>query len=161
MPPPVPSPVIPENRIPQSLLLGGFDFPQLRADLTFDEGSRRKPYVDTLGNVSIGIGRNLTDVGISPDEVSYLFTNDVITACSDLDLLMPWWRSLPASHQRIMVNLAFNMGAAKLRTFPVFLAAMKDGRWGAAGDALRDSRWFDQVGGRGPRMIQRLSVVSA
>ena len=38
--------------------------------LTRDEGIRNKPYVDTVGKVTIGVGRNLSDVGLYPDEIS-------------------------------------------------------------------------------------------
>ena len=32
------------------------------------EGRRLKPYTDTVGKLTIGYGRNLTDVGISDEE---------------------------------------------------------------------------------------------
>ena len=45
---------------------------RLRAQLVLHEGSRLKPYRDTVGKLTIGIGRNLDDVGLSEDEVDYL-----------------------------------------------------------------------------------------
>ena len=33
------------------------------------EGIRSKPYKDTVGKITIGVGRNLDDVGLSNDEI--------------------------------------------------------------------------------------------
>jgi lysozyme len=45
-----------------------------------DEGIRLKLYIDTVDKATIGCGRNLTDVGISQDEVFLLLYNDVTRA---------------------------------------------------------------------------------
>ncbi len=45
------------------------------------------------------------------------------------------------------------MGEHGLSKFKKFLTAMKAFDYNAAGDALRDSAWFTQVGRRGPRII--------
>ena len=37
-----------------------------------DEGLRLFPYTDTVGKLTIGVGRNLTDAGISADEAEVL-----------------------------------------------------------------------------------------
>ena len=44
------------------------DTDKLLSDLVRDEGLRLRPYADTVGKTTIGVGRNLTDVGISHDE---------------------------------------------------------------------------------------------
>lgn len=54
-------------------------------DLKLDEGLRLKPYRDTVGKLTIGIGRNLDDVGISEAEAEYLLSNDLDRTISDLD----------------------------------------------------------------------------
>ena len=41
------------------------------------EGLRLFPYADTVGKLTIGFGRNLTDIGISRDEADALLTNDL------------------------------------------------------------------------------------
>jgi lysozyme len=40
---------------------------KLIAELVKDEGLRLKPYKCTAGKTTIGVGRNLDDVGISKD----------------------------------------------------------------------------------------------
>ena len=49
----------------------------IKTMLVKDEGLRLKPYRDTAGKLTIGVGRNLSDVGISVDEAYYLLANDV------------------------------------------------------------------------------------
>ena len=46
-------------------------------ELTRDEGMRLMPYRDTVGKLTIGVGRNLDDVGISLDEANMLLTNGI------------------------------------------------------------------------------------
>ena len=41
------------------------------------EGLRLKPYVDTAGKLSIGVGRNLDDKGISKTEADFLLADDL------------------------------------------------------------------------------------
>jgi lysozyme len=54
--------------------------------------------------------------------------------------------------QRILVNLTFNLGPAKLREFKRFLAAYTNHSWETAAKELENSLWYKQVGRRGPEM---------
>lgn len=137
-----------------------YDPVALRAELALDEGNKAFPYTDSRGFLSIGIGRNLTGVGLAADEVNYLFANDVGESCASLDAYVPWWRDLPAQQQRVMINLCFNMGWKTFSEFKQFLAAMQAQSWAAAAAQLADSLWYRQVGTRGPRMIARLTDVT-
>lgn len=133
-----------------------FDLAALTAELTQDEGRRDKPYVDTTGHTTIGIGRNISSKGLSDPEIDFLFANDVAACVGTLDHEIPWWRDLPAPQQRVMLNMCFNLGWTKLSEFRHFLAAMMDHDWPDAAGDLEDSLWFSQVGDRGPRMVARL-----
>lgn len=136
-----------------------FDPVALRAELTLDEGRKYYPYTDSRGCLSIGIGRNLTGVGISAAEIDFLFANDTAESCAMLDQKVQWWRSLPPAQQRVMINLCFNLGWPKFAQFQKFLAAMQAGSWAGAASELADSLWYGQVGLRGPRMIARLTTI--
>lgn len=124
----------------------------LLALLEQDEGLRLKPYRDTVGKLTIGIGRNLDDVGVTTEEARYLLENDVGRAESDLDRNIPWWRQLSEKRQHVLVSLVFNMGWGRLSAFVKFLAALKRNDWAGAAHEMRDSRWFLQVKGRGERL---------
>lgn len=128
----------------------------LKAELTEDEGLRRYPYTDSTKHISIGVGRNLTNTGLSLSEIDQLLTDDILTAAGLLDTNVPWWRDLSPGKQRVMINLCFNMGWVGLSGFVDFLAAMQAGDWFEAVVQLKCSRWWTQVGSRGPRMAARL-----
>ena len=53
------------------------DLDALKAQLTRHEGLRLKPYRDTLGHLTIGVGRNLSEVGISEAEAIALLDADI------------------------------------------------------------------------------------
>jgi lysozyme len=137
-----------------------YDQAALGAELRVDEGCKCYPYTDSRGFLSIGIGRNLTGVGLRSDEIDYLFGRDVGVCCATLDAKVPWWRGLPPAQQRVMINLTFNMGWEKFSQFPKFLAAMRAQSWMIAAAELADSLWYRQVGTRGPRMIGRLTEIT-
>lgn len=48
--------------------------------LVRDEGLRLHPYIDSVGKLTIGVGRNLTDMGISQAETEMLLSNDIANA---------------------------------------------------------------------------------
>jgi len=53
---------------------------RLQNTLEHHEGLRLKPYKDSVGKLTIGIGRNLDDVGISKSEALLLLQNDIDVA---------------------------------------------------------------------------------
>jgi lysozyme len=124
------------------------DLDALYSDLRRDEGVRLRPYVDSVGKVTIGCGRNLSDVGISDAEVTFLLHNDVSAAISDLDRNAPWWRTLSKNRQRALANMCFNMGWPRLSGFQKMLTALREGRWDDAAQESLDSRWADQTDGK-------------
>lgn len=128
----------------------------LLAELKRDEGVRLKPYTDTVGKLTIGVGRNLTDVGISDDECTALLQNDVARTVAALDKSLPWWRSLDPVRQRVLVNMAFNLGMAGLLTFKNTLSAMQSGAYAAAASGMLASKWAVQVGARAERLADMM-----
>jgi lysozyme len=125
--------------------------PTLLSELSRDEGRRLKPYLDTVGKTTIGVGRNLTDVGIAESECDLMLENDVMHSVTWLDHHLPWWRSLDAVRQRVLINMAFNLGG-KLLTFADTLAAMQRGDYAKAANGMLASKWATQVGVRAYRL---------
>lgn len=124
----------------------------LMADLERDEGLRLKPYRDTVGKLTIGVGRNLDDVGISASEARILLLNDITSATADLDRNAPWWKNMPGPAQRALANMAFNMGWPTLSLFKSMLTALEKGRYHEAAAHALDSKWARQVGKRAERI---------
>ncbi|MBU9660883.1 glycoside hydrolase family protein [Burkholderia multivorans] len=133
----------------------GYDAVKLKAELTLDEGRRNRIYVDTVGKVSGGIGRNLTDKGFRDNEIDLMYQNDIAETEAWLDCNLPWWRSLDPVRQRVMMNMAFNM-QGKLLTFVNTLAAIKRGDYAAAADGMLNSLWARQVGARATRLANMM-----
>ena len=123
-----------------------------------DEGLRLKPYVDTVGRTTIGIGRNLTDVGISEGEAYAFLENDLDKVEEALDRSLPWWRGLDAVRQEVLQNMAFNLGINGLLGFKNTLAAVKAGLWANAARGMRASRWAKQVGARAERLAAAMET---
>lgn len=117
-----------------------------------DEGCRLSPYTDTTGNLTIGVGRNLTGTGISADEAEYLLGNDIYRAIASLNKFLPWADSLDDARHGVLIAMTFNLGIGGLMNFEHFLAAMKDRDWPAAAREMLESKWAQQVGLRAQRL---------
>lgn len=134
------------------------DIKSLSESLELGEARRTRPYVDTVGKITIGVGRNLTDKGLRQTEIDLLLRNDIDEAIYDLDRFLPWWRSLDEPRRRVMVEMCFNMGIGDgLKGFLSFrntLEAIRTGRYGDAADGMRDSKWATQVGDRADRLAR-------
>lgn len=124
----------------------------LKSDLIRDEGLRLKPYRDTVGKMTIGVGRNLDDMGLTAIEADYLLENDIGRALDELRRTFAWFDGLDAPQQRALANMAFNMGLPRLLGFRRMLEALKTGNYKQAALEARDSRWATQVGDRALRI---------
>jgi lysozyme len=128
----------------------------LKARLVVEEGLRLRPYADSLGKITIGVGRNLSDVGISHDEAMALLDNDIASVEADLDRALPWWRSLDDVRQSVLADMCFNMGLKTLLTFRHTLADIQGGHYLDAATGMRQSLWRAQVGGRAERLAHAM-----
>jgi lysozyme len=130
-----------------------FDPVALKARLSIEEGRKHSIYTDTTGNVSVGIGRNLTGVGVSDDEIDLMFTNDIARTTAFLDANLPWWSTLDDVRQSVIVDMAFNMGG-KLLQFHQMLAAVQSADWQTAYNQMLNSTWANQVGQRAQNLAR-------
>ena len=150
----------------------GYDRERLAVELVRDEGERLKVYRCTAGKRTIGVGRNLDDVGISNLEAAQLgittasavargitrpqsralLANDIARCERDLDARLPWWRKLDPVRQRVLLNMCFNLGISGLCGFHNTLRAIEAGRWQVAVAGMKASKWHRQVGVRAERL---------
>lgn len=121
-------------------------------DLKRDEGVRFKPYECSAGKLTIGIGRNLEDVGIDMQEALHMLHNDIDRVIADLNRELPWWSTMTEPRQRALVNMGFNLGINRLLEFKQTLKALKEGRYEDAAHHAINSRWAQQVGARARRV---------
>lgn len=121
-----------------------------------DESVVLKPYKDSVGKLTIGVGRNLDDVGIDAGEAEYLLRNDILRAGLSLSAALPWTDSLDEARRGVLLNMAFNMGIHGLLTFKNTLSLIQNGHYAAAAVAMLDSKWAAQVGARAHRLSQQM-----
>ena len=133
---------------------------RLKKQLEVDELRSKKIYVDTVGKVSGGIGRNLTDRGFSEDEIDLMYANDIKIAEKDARSLVPGFDRLDDVRQEVITNLSFNMGYTRLSGFRKFLSAVNSSDFDEAAEEMKDSKWYGQVGDRGKRLVKAMRTGS-
>jgi len=128
----------------------------LHAQLRIDEGVRSSPYTDSVGKLTIGVGRNLTDVGVSGDEIELMLDNDITSAEKSARKLLPNFDALSDARKAVVVNMAFNLGEYTFSTFQNTLRNIRDGRWEDAATSMLQSKWSTQVGARAQRLADSM-----
>jgi lysozyme len=112
----------------------------LRSQLVEHEGLEHTVYPDSKGILTIGIGRNLTDPGLSDDEINYLFQNDVKRAYDLCKAIFgDKFDDFTENRQVAFMDMAF-MGP-RLAGFKKMIAAAKRGDWEEAARQALDSKW--------------------
>lgn len=138
------------------------DRKRMLAQLELHEGLRCTPYMDTEDNLTIGIGYNVTARGwedletvcdrsllkhpiITREEAEIMCRHDIQRVLDAVKAHFPPYVSLDPVRQRVIIDLAFNMGFKAL-TFKNCAAAIEKKDWSTAARELYKSKWSTQVG---------------
>lgn len=124
--------------------------------LIHDEGLQKKVYTDSTGNVSIGIGRNLTSNGISDKTVNDMFCEDFQKAYDSAKKIFPDFDGWNEPRQIAIISMIFNLGEAGFKKFKSTISAIKRGAWKEAAHYAKESLWAKQVGTRSDRIVHML-----
>lgn len=138
----------------------------VRELLVRHEGVRRKAYDDrtgktlrrggTLGgHLSIGVGRNLSQRGLTRREIAFLLDNDIARATRGA-AAYPWFAGLSPPRQAVCISMVFNCGPAGWAGFKKTHAALASARWDEAAMELLQSRYAEQVGDRALHLAELL-----
>jgi lysozyme len=126
------------------------------------EGYRLETYRDTMGLLTVGIGHlclpadNLHDREIVSDiQIEKFFAVDIDKATKIAIALVPGLYGLDEIRQAVIISLAFNLGN-RLAQFHDTLQAINKQEWTLAATHLQNSRWYSQVGHRGPELCEML-----
>lgn len=149
----------------------------LRAELIRDEGERLKSYKDSLGYWTIGVGHLIDPVmGANPApfgvdlrnggvitevQSAQLLDRDVAEKERELDAALPWWRELDEVRQRVLLNMAFNLGIKGLLAFKNTLAMVRAKNYAGAASGMLASKWASQVKGRADRLAAMMRTGAA
>ena len=112
-----------------------------------NEGLRLKPYKCTAKKLTIGYGRNLEDVGITIEEAEFMLKTDITKALEDLDSIFGFkpFCALSNKRQMALIDMMFNLGRPRFKTFKKMIKAIKTGNFQQAAYELLDSRYATQV----------------
>lgn len=156
-----------------------YDSEEFLDKLIEHEGMVLTVYEDSLGIETIGIGRNLKDRGITPEELQhldipnmaivytngiteddarYLAMNDIAIVEKELCKAHPCVKKLDAVRQLILMDMAFNMGVPRLCKFKKMWAAVEAEDFNTASVEMLDSRWAKQVKGRATKLSEAMKA---
>ena len=121
---------------------------KLKNLLVQHETYKQFPYIDTTGHLTVGIGRNLNDRGISLGEALYLLDEDIHYFTHKLSYLLNFWDSLNEERQIVLVDMCFNLGVQGLLGFKEMMLAIEARDFDRAAQEMLDSKWASQVGER-------------
>ncbi len=138
-------------------IINGMNLDMLINSLIANEGMKLKPYRDTVGKLTIGVGRNLDDEGITKEEALILLNNDITRLIKQLTLI-PSFSQLSEPRQRVIVEMAFNLGLEGLMKFKDMWKAIEHKDWESAAKEMSDSLWAKQVGQRAVRLITEMRL---
>ena len=120
--------------------------------LELDEGCKLQPYHCTAGKLTIGIGRNLEDTGITQAEAHFMLEGDIARIMRELDQHFPEWRELSEVRQMVILNMCFNIGTFGFLNFKRTIAYVREQRFDDAAEEMLRSQWAEQVGDRAKRL---------
>lgn len=102
------------------------------------EGTRPRPYLDSKGLWTVGIGHLMTRP-LSAKAIDQIFQDDFCDAVNECTHAFPWFSELTTERQAVLVDLCFNMGLTRLLGFEKMLTALALGDYATARAQLLDS----------------------
>tara|TARA_S200002703_G_scaffold154437_1_gene157200 strand:- start:36 stop:467 length:432 start_codon:yes stop_codon:yes gene_type:complete len=129
---------------------------RLAEKLEAEEGCELMPYhcpeVEGGGNrLSIGVGRNLEERGITHEEAMVLLQTDIDITLQEIKSNFPWSEDLSDNRRLVLADMCFGLGITKLKKFKLMLAALEAGDYEEAARQLKDSLYARQLVNRSER----------
>jgi len=130
----------------------------IKEDLIKHEGYKQEIYLCSEGIPTFGIGHAVKEndpehawpVGtpVEKERIDNAFQTDLEDAINDVKALVPSIEDKPSQCQRVLVNMAFNLGRTRLGKFKKMIGAVEENNFKEAANQMVDSRWYNQVGNR-------------
>jgi len=134
---------------------------ELTAQLRRDEGEKLHAYKDSLGFLTIGVGRLIDERkggGISRAESAMLLANDIDQTMRELLRREPWIGTLSLPRQGVLINMAFQMGVDGLLKFKNTLKMIEQGEYAKGAEAMLQSLWAQQTPNRAYRLSRQMRL---
>lgn len=128
------------------------------------EGVKYKPYKDSLGLWTVGVGHLIGNGKTLPPEMDRTFSHEEVMTMFDEDFkkhkkqaeTIPGYGGLNETGKAALIDLTFNMGLGNIKKFKKATAALAKGDVETAANEFENSRWYTQVGSRGPEIVSML-----
>ena len=140
---------------------------RIKEDIERHEGNVPYVYLDHLGYKTMGIGHLIRQSepeyllkvgqGVSKEAIDEYFENDLRIAIDDARRIFGDLNEHPQDVIRVLVNMSFNLGYPRLNKFVKMKQAIAQKNYLKAADEMKDSRWYTQVGRRGPELFKLMS----
>jgi lysozyme len=128
------------------------DLKQLTEDLKRDEGFEPRVYACSANKQTVGYGWNLEDNDMPERIAEELLKHAVMEKIAQLSNHQ-WFCRLNDNRQLVIANMAFNIGVNGVLKFKNMISAIRVNAYDLAADAMIDSKWYRQVGGRAERLV--------
>lgn len=150
---------------------------ELYEQIALHEGIKPSVYEDTKGKRTIGIGFNLDEASnrkkaeavglnvqdmisgkktLSKKEMKMLYNESVKQAADDANAYLSKAGRQPLVVQKVLIDMAFNLGRTKLNKFKEMRKALAAGDYNKAADEMVDSIWYNQVGNRSKKLEEMM-----
>lgn len=124
-----------------------------------DEGVERSAYKDSLGYLTIGVGRLIDPRkggGLNNEEIDFLLQNDIKAKEAELTTKVKFYSKLDDARKGVLLNMAFNLGVEGLLKFKKTMSLIEQGDYKSASIEMLNSTWAKQVGDRAKRLSKQM-----
>ncbi len=138
----------------------------VKEDLIRHEGYVAEIYLCSEGYPTFGIGHMVTEedmehtwpVGtpVTDERILEVFKKDCEIAYTDACTLVLNFAGQAPDAQRVLVNMAFNLGRNRLSKFKNMLKYVNEGNYPMAANEMINSKWYGQVGRRSAELVDMM-----
>ena len=133
---------------------------KLKEILANHEGEKLRLYKCTAGKLTIGIGHNIEDKGISKAVSDLLYREDIQEVLDDLPIIFHDFDNLPENIQLVLADMRFQLGARGIRGFRMMIKAVGALDWPGMIRQMKDSAWYSQTPNRANHLIRMVKGIS-
>ena len=143
----------------------------VKEDLIRHEGYVAEIYLDSENLPTFGIGHLVTEddmehswpVGtpVTDERILDVFHKDCDVAYTDACALVLNFAGQAVDAQRVLVNMAFNLGRNRLSKFKNMLRYVNEGNYVMAANEMVNSKWYGQVGRRSKELVDIMKEAKA
>ncbi len=105
--------------------------------------------------ITIGVGRNVQDNGITEDEARFMLKTDIDRSRKELETFY-WFNELDEVRKDCLINMVFNLGFPTFKKFKGLISDLEDKNFKMASANMLDSRWAKQVKNRAKELAEQM-----